>query len=166
MISITSAVLLVGQPSRVGNAQAADPQALIEKYTELLRKHFTKFKRGTIALYDGSANYQIADVWDSDMTRLMERGSTCFSRVPTSVHEDAIPSLTFEEEESVGIILGIRRFFHLSTEGALQTVVRMRFDDVSEQIVSEGELRRAAYLLSDGHWAIVCGQAKHYHTIQ
>ena len=63
-------------------------------------------------------------------------------------HSDSLPGISFAEEISVGILLRIRLIFDSSISTTNQAVVSMEFDNVSEEIAVEGDIRRVSKKLN------------------
>jgi hypothetical protein len=77
------------------------------------------------------------------MSRLLESVDQCFKSVNIRSEPDTIPNVTLKHEASLGLALRLKRIFDATASGNDTTVVSVAFEDVLNEIVTEGDLRRA-----------------------
>ncbi|MCK1578680.1 hypothetical protein IVB03_03540 [Bradyrhizobium sp. 168] len=133
-------LLLAAVWSTQAKAQSRSQDSLIADYHAALDKHFLKLKNSAIPLYMSS--YRLGDVWDAPMSRLLEDGARCFGSLTIRSDADTIPDFVFKEEASVGLMLRLKAIFDITASGTDAAIVTVRFEDVTQESVSEGDLRR------------------------
>jgi hypothetical protein len=121
-------------------AQSRGIDSLIKAYQAALTQTFQNLKNSAVPLY--MANYKIADTWDLSMSRLLEEGQHCFGTLNVRSVTDAIPSVNFMEEASLGFLLRLKSLFDASAKASGSAAVTISFEDVVQQTVVEGDLRR------------------------
>jgi hypothetical protein len=122
------------------SAQSSSEEALISAYQTALTNHFLKLKNSAIPLF--MAGFQIADVWDSSMNHLLETGDQCFGKLNIRSQTDTIPDFTYKEGASLGLLVRMKRIFDIGASGNDAATVIVSFDDVVQESVAEGDLRR------------------------
>lgn len=121
-------------------AQDAPPSSLVSEYLALLEQHM-KIK-GLVPLYDRGVNYRVGDLWDPSMTRLLEAADRCFPKLMMRSARDSIPQLHYSRVEAVGFLIGVRHFFDAQASSDISHTVTVTFEDVVEEVASEGDLRQ------------------------
>ncbi|WP_017959097.1 hypothetical protein [Rhizobium leguminosarum] len=128
-----------------GGAAAQDDAAgdLLKEYQSSLERHL-KLK-GMVPLHGGGVNYRVGDFWDPTMTHLLERTDYCFPKLTSEMRsaKDELPALHYSKEAAAGFMFGLKRLFSSSASGEYSHAVTVTFQDLVEEVVSEGDLRRA-----------------------
>lgn len=129
----------------IGQTRNDDVAGLLQELHAKVVTHFSNTKDGLVAIYKGDVNYQIGDVWNESLTRLLEGSQQCFGHLNIRSGRDYLPPMQFRTEAAAGFMFGVKRIwdalFHATaTHGH---VVKIKYEDVTAQIVSEGNLRRA-----------------------
>src|SRR5581483_11609961 len=88
------------------------------------------------------SGYRVADAWDSGMSHLLEAGDRCFGKLAIRVEGDTIPDFTFKEGASLGLLVRMKKIFDIGVSGGDAATVIVSFDDVIQESVTEGDLRR------------------------
>ena len=121
-------------------AEDAAPSSMISEYLSLLQNHM-KIK-GLVPLYDRGVSYRVGDIWDPSMTRLLESSDRCFPKLAIRSASDSIPDLHYSKAATAGFMIGIRRLFDALASGDVSHTVTVTFQDVVEEVASEGDFRR------------------------
>jgi hypothetical protein len=121
------------------SSSALDEQSLIDDFTAKLRTLLLTL--GAAPLF--GSNYHVGDVWDVTMTHLIERENTCFPGLETRISDASIMAVNLKDTASAGLAFRVKRFFNLAGSGTQNASVTMFFEDVSDEIASEGDLRHA-----------------------
>jgi hypothetical protein len=121
------------------SSSALDEQKLIDDFKAKLRTHLLAL--GATPLF--GSTYHVGDVWDVTMTHLIERDNACFPGLETRTSDTSIMAVNLKDTASVGLAFRVKRLFSLAGSGAQNASVTMFFEDVSEEIASEGDLRHA-----------------------
>jgi hypothetical protein len=82
-------------------------------------------------------------MWDVTMTHLIERNSSCFPNLQTRTQDASLIAVSLKDTISVGLAFRLKQIFNIAGSGSDDATVTMFFDDVSEEIAAEGDLRRA-----------------------
>jgi hypothetical protein len=126
-------------PILCSSSSALDEQSLIDDFKAKLRTHL--FALGAAPLF--GSNYHVGDVWDVSMTHLIQRDNACFPGLETRKSDASIMAVNLKDTASVGLAFRVKRLFSLAGSGAQNASVTMFFEDVSEEIAAEGDLRHA-----------------------
>lgn len=119
--------------------KALDEQTLIDDFKAKLRTHLLTV--GVTPVF--GSNYQVGDIWDVTMNRLLERNSSCFPKLRTRKEDGSILAVTLKDSISVGLAFRLKQLFSLAGSGSEGASVTMYFEDVSDELASEGDLRQA-----------------------
>ncbi|MBY5765966.1 hypothetical protein HFO06_23140 [Rhizobium leguminosarum] len=118
---------------------ADQQQQLLEELQQRVRNHFRALPGQPIALF--GANYHIGDTWDPSMTRLVFSSDRCFKGLKARESQFAIPPFHMNTDASVGFFLRLKRMFDLGASGTQAEIVDISFEDVTEELVEEAELK-------------------------
>jgi hypothetical protein len=141
LLAFFSLFILICFSPILGKSAESDGDSLTRAYRSELSKAFLNLKDGAIPVY--RSNYRIGDVWDAQMRRLLESGSTCFRQLQIRSAPDSIPSIAFSHGAALGFLLRLKTLFDSAFKGAETRKVLVDFEDVREETVVEGDLRRA-----------------------
>lgn len=121
-------------------AQSDSQNSLIGAYQTALTNHFLQLKKAAIPLF--VSGFRIADVWDSSISHLLEAGDRCFGKLTVRSDSDTIPDFTYKEGASLGLLVRMKKIFDIGASGSDTATVIVSFEDVVQESVTEGDLRR------------------------
>jgi hypothetical protein len=130
--------VMLGEPAF---CQISSEDALIKNYQASLSKTLAQLKNSAAPLYMSS--YKIGDIWDPSMIHLLESSEHCFKHFEIRTESDTIPSISFKQEAAVGFFFSFKSLFDSSAKANDSAIVTVAFDEVVQEIVTEGDLRRA-----------------------
>jgi hypothetical protein len=126
----------------VGISRAAEPVEFIQQYQKTYKDQFVQLKPAVVPLSRGSVNYQVGDIWDASLTRLLESNERCFPGLKPRSKPDTIGTITLQKEQSLSLLLRLKRLFDFFAAESDTTVISVSFLDVIEESPIEEELRR------------------------
>lgn len=135
IVSYAMGILLL----QCGSSHALDEQQLIDDFRAKLAVHLSTV--GAAPLY--GASYHVGDVWDITMTHLIERDGSCFPKLAIRTNSASIAAVSLKQAVSVGLAFRLKQLFNLAGTGDQKANVTMYFDDVTEEIASQGDFRSA-----------------------
>ncbi|MER8734245.1 hypothetical protein NKH28_31355 [Mesorhizobium sp. M1227] len=137
---MTVAILLVALQASAEDTQGND---LVRQYQAVVREGFSSINDGVVPLYNAGANFRVGDLWDTKMTRLLDRTETCFPRLDLRSASSTLPRLHYTTEASLGFWLRLKSVFDLTSKGTLSTSVDVDFENVIEETAAEGDFTRS-----------------------
>ncbi|WP_456726420.1 hypothetical protein [Bradyrhizobium sp. USDA 3397] len=118
----------------------ADDGSIIADYKQRMSAHILRMFEA-IPLY--GANYSVGDIWHPSMRRLLEKGVDCFPTLSLLTRPYAqTEAFRISGEASLGLVLRAQKLFGFQTKASDSAQVMVQFEDVVEELASEGDLQR------------------------